>query len=503
MIERLARHAGAVYLLLAVYFAANVLLRLAMPASLELDEGQQLFFAQWLAIGYDSQPPFYNWLQYWVVQLLGSNLLAISLLKNLMLFLSYLLFGLTAQLIIRDRVLAVIATLGLITFPQIGYEAQRDLTHTVAVLFSACMFAFFFFRALHRPTALDYAMTGVAVGIGVLSKYNFALLPLVAAVSLLPDREWRARLFDPRVLLTLLVAAVIVSPHALWFLDHVDEATGRTMRKMTVGADGRGLGQIGSGLLSLAGAVAAFMLPPLVVFAIAFGRSLLAVWPADNRWTVLIGRMFAIFLGVLVLLVVFGGASDIKDRWLVPFFFLLPVYLCAKIEASGAPLSGAARRFGAIVVAVMVLVPLVLFTRTPVLGAMGDYGKQNVPYGPAVAIILASGKDRPSIVLASDHQLAGNLRLHASDLPVTIPGYEALELTYVGDETHPALVVWRRSNGAAAPNLPAALRRRLDEDPKLAGKSVEVRDIALPYHYGRDGDLYHFSYAWVYPDIDP
>jgi hypothetical protein len=21
----------------------------------------------------------------------------------------------------------------------------------------------------------------------------------------------------------------------------------------------------------------------------------------------------------------------------------------------------------------------------------------------------------------------------------------------------------------------------------------------LPYHYGRDGDAYHFGYAWIYP----
>ena len=40
--------------------------RLAGPASLELEEGQQLYFAQWLSVVYDSHPPFYNWLQYGV-----------------------------------------------------------------------------------------------------------------------------------------------------------------------------------------------------------------------------------------------------------------------------------------------------------------------------------------------------------------------------------------------------------------------------------------------------
>lgn len=499
MIDRLVRLPGAVYLLLAAYFAVNVLLRLAAPASLELDEGQQLFFAQWLAIGYDSQPPFYNWLQYAVVQLLGSSVFAVSLLKNLMLFCSYLLFGLTAHLVIRDRVLAVIATLALITIPQIGYEAQRDLTHTVAVLFAACMFAYFFIRTLQRPTALDYALTGVAIGIGILSKYNFVLLPLVAAISLLPDRQLRARLFDPRVLLMIGVSAAIVAPHGLWFLDHVGEATSRTMLKLTADADGSRLDQIGKGILSLAGAIAAFTLPTLAVFAIAFGRTLFGSWKAESQWTRLIGRMFLASLVVLLLLVFFAGASNIKDRWLVPLFFLLPIYLCAKIEASGEAFAGASRRFGAIILAIMVIVPLVLFTRPIVVGAMGDYGKQNVPYGPAIAEILASNKDRPSIVVAMDQQLAGNLRLHAAGIPVTVPGYERFEEPYTFDATHPLLLIWRRRDGQPALELDGGMRAWLDGKAGLAGKELEVRDAALPYHYGRDGDVYHFSYAWVYP----
>ena len=498
MIDRLAARPGSLYLLLAAYFTVNLLLRLAGPASLELDEGQQLYFAQWLLVGYDSQPPFYNWLQYWFVQFFGSSVLAVSLLKNLMLFLSYLLFGLTAQMVLRDRVLAVIATLGLITVPQVGYEAQRDLTHTVGVLFAACMFAFFFVRTLLRPTALSYALTGAAAAIGVLSKYNFIVLPVIAAMALLPDRQWRARLFDLRVLLAVAVAALIVAPHALWFLDHVHEATGRTVLKLTLGADGGRFDQIGQGFLSLVGAIAAFALPTLLAFAVAFGPALLRSWKSESPWTRLLGRMFVMSFVVLLLLVVFGGASYIKDRWLVPLLFLLPIYLGAKLEASGETVAGASRRFGAIVVAVMVIVPSVLFFRPMVHGAIGDYGKQNVPYGPAVDAILASGKDRPSIVLAIDHQLAGNLRLHAPDIPVVIPGYGNLSKPFAFDATHPVLAVWRR-NGKAAPKLSAGMSAWLDENAGTAGKAPDAQDAALPYHYGRAGDVYHFSYAWIYP----
>jgi 4-amino-4-deoxy-L-arabinose transferase-like glycosyltransferase len=497
VIERLARNGGAVYLLLAAYFAVNVILRLLMPASLELDEGQQLFLAQWFALGYDTQPPFYNWVQYGVVQIFGSTVLAVSVLKNLMLFCCYLFYGLTAGLVIRDRVLAVIATLGLITIPQIGFEAQRDLTHTVAVLFAACMFIYFFISALQRPSVASYTMAGLAIGIGVISKYNFVLLPGAAAIAVLADRELRARLFDPRVLLTAVVAAVVVAPHALWFVDHVGEATARTMDKLTDGAEGGRLKLIGEGVVSLAGAIAAFTLPTVLFFWVAFGKGLSASWHAESRWTRLIGRMFLVFV-VLLLLLVLGGASNIKDRWLVPIFFLVPIYLCAKLEVSGKTFDGAARRFGMIVAAIMVIVPVVLLARAPLGGMLGRYEKQNVPYGPAIAQILSSNKDRPAVIVTGDQQMAGNLRLHASDIPVMVPGYEWLAEPYAIDATHPALVIWR-GRGQAVPDMRADLSAWLDAQPELAGVGAKTEEVALPYHYGREGDLYHFSYAWIYP----
>lgn len=497
MIERLARRDGAVYLLLLAYFGVNVLLRLAGPASLELDEGQQLFLAQWLARGYDSQPPFYNWVQYGVVRVLGSSVLSLALLKNLMLFLSYLFFGLMAHLVIRDRVLAVMATLALVTIPQVGYEAQRDLTHTVAVFFAACMFGFFLVRTLVAPTALNYALAGVAVGFGVLSKYNFVLLPLAAALALAADPGLRRRLFDARVLLVFAVAAVIALPHGLWFLDHVSDATGRTLGKLRSGSDGAGLAQIVTGVVSLAGAIAAFALPTLVAFLIAFGRTLLVSWRAESDWTRLFGRMLAISVGMLLVVVILG-ASDIKDRWLVPLLFPLPVYLAAKMEASGEPLGAAPRRFGFIVLAIMAIVPLALFARPIVGGWTGNYGKQNVAYGPAIAEILASGAHRPSVILAPDHQLAGNLRLHAGDIPVAVPGYDHPQ-DFQFDATHPVLAVWRRRDGRPTLNPTPEMWAWLNRNVALAGRPLAVRDVAAPYHYGREGDIYHFGYAWVYP----
>ena len=496
MIDHLARHPGRVYLLLAAYFAVNILLRLAAPAALELDEGQQLFLAQWFVLGYDSQAPLYNWLQYAVVQVLGDSVLSLTLLKNVLLFCSYALFGLAAHLIIRDRTLAIVATLGMITIPQIGYEAQRDLTHTVAMLFAACLFIYALASALRAPSAFNYALAGVAIGMGTLSKYNFVLLPAATVLALALDRQYRTRLLNPRMLLTVVIAGVIVAPHAVWFFGHVSEATGRTVLKLARNtADNPGPL---AGILALSEAIAAITLPTLAVFAFAFGRTLIRAWASESPWTRLLGRILVIATLLLLLLVLLGGVTYIRHRWLVPLFFLLPIYLCAKLDASGEKPVGAQRRFGAVVLAIMIFLPTMLFVR-PFLGELGYYSKQNIPYAQAVTEILASNGDRPSIIVAGDQQLAGNLRLHTEGFPVAISGYEHLEQPFAFDRSNPVLAIWRRNDGLFAQKMPGDIQSWLEATIGPAGKDVEVRDMAVPYHYGRDGDLYHFSYAWIYP----
>ncbi len=74
------------------------------------------FRSQWLAAGYGPQPPFYNWLQYFVFSVAGVSLATLSVVKNRLLFASYALYGLTARhASCATRALVAIATLGLLT----------------------------------------------------------------------------------------------------------------------------------------------------------------------------------------------------------------------------------------------------------------------------------------------------------------------------------------------------------------------------------------------------
>jgi len=495
--DTLRRRPELLLLLLAGYFLLQIAVRLALPAAVELDEGQQLFYMQHLAAGYDTQPPFYNWLQYGVGRIFGPTVLSLTLLKNAMLFAAYAFYAGAAGLVLKDRGLAIVATLGLLTIPQVSFEAQRDLSHTVALIFATSLFLFAFLRTLQRPTAAGYLLTGVAAGIGVISKYNFALLPAAAAIAALCDPVLRRRVLDPRILLTAAAGAAVVLPHGLWFLDNIAAATEDTIGKMTTAAaQTTRLGQIATGLGSLALALAGFSALTLVLFLAMFGRDMPAALKAQSRWTRLVERMVLVIVVALAGLVLFAGASYIKDRWLTCFLLVLPLYLCLKLEAAGVESGRGLVRSLAISAAIAVLVAGVLAARPPLAALTGKYQKLNVPYGPAIEAILAANPGPPAVVVVDETQLAGAVRLHA-DVPVVIPRLAGLAEPDSWDAARPVLLLWR---GAGEPTpLPAELKHWLDSRPELADLPFDIRGIALPYHYGRKGDLYSFQYVWLQP----
>src|SRR5690606_22515466 len=99
--------------------------------------------------------------------------------------------------------------------------------------------------------AFAYLLTGVAIGVGLTAKYNFVLLPAATLVVLLLDTGMRRRIFDWRILLTAAAALAITLPHALWFLDNISAATGRTMGKLVTETDASYLERVTEGVGTL------------------------------------------------------------------------------------------------------------------------------------------------------------------------------------------------------------------------------------------------------------
>ncbi|PDS79964.1 glycosyltransferase family 39 protein [Rhizobium sp. L43] len=490
MTESKLRDIRWIFVLLAAYFALQVGVRLATSHSLDLDEAEQAFRSQWLAAGYGPQPPFYNWLQYTVFQFTGVSLAALSLVKNLLLFISYLLYGLTARLILRDKALVAIATLGLLTLPQMAFEMQRDLTHTVAVFFSASIFLYGFIRSLKQPSLASYLIAGIGIGFGLLAKYNFAILPAAALIAALSDARLRPRIFDWRLVLTATVALIITLPHLFWLKDNLDFATARTLEKMTASGHASYPAQVAMGIGSLALAIISFAGLTVAVFAILFGKGLRPALTESSQWTRLLERMMFVFLVGILLLIVFGGAAGIKDRWLVPMLFILPLYFCLKIEAAGVVTGRAFRRFMAVIAIIMIGVPAALYGSVAAARFTGHYERLNRPYATMLETLRQQAE--PAAILAGDSLLAGNLRQDIPGVPVLSVDYPGFHPDLSG--RRPLLLVWLLPKGGSEA-LPPDMAEWLQAN--LGAPAPEALVIDTPYFYRRGDDRYRFGYAWV------
>ncbi|PDT52382.1 MULTISPECIES: glycosyltransferase family 39 protein [Sinorhizobium] len=492
MHDILDRRPNLVLITLAGYFLLCVVLRLAASPSLEIDEAEQAFLSQFLQLGYGPQPPFYNWLQYGLAQLIGTSLATMTILKNGLLFLCCLFYGLAAQLVLKDRRLSAIAMLGVLSLPPVFLLAQRDLSHTVAALFAVSLFLYGFLRTLTRPSLFSYLLTGIAVGIGVISKYNFVIVPVAAILAALPEPELRKRIFDWRILGAIAIAGVIALPHGVWVLQNLDAASSGTLNEMKEReAEGR-LMQAFHGVFALASAIIGGGLVPLLVFGLAFRRKIRAIWQAESQWTRLVGRMIALCL-LAVLLVVLGvAATHVREKWLVLFLVLLPLYLCLKIEAAEIDPAPGFRRFVPLVACIALVTLLIVSARAVVRPWFGDYSKLNIPYAALVdGVVEAEGRP-PALVLTNDKQVAGNIRTRLTDVTVAIPHLS--DFPPPDGTRRPLLVVWRDEKNQAP--LPATLSAAL-EASEVAVSAQTPRKLELPYIYATGPDRYRFSYIWV------
>jgi lipopolysaccharide core galacturonosyltransferase RgtB len=483
--------------LLFGYFLLNFLLRLMVSDSLEFDEAEQVVASQWFAFGYGTQPPFYNWLQYLVFSVAGVSIASLAVLKNTILLGFYLLSWRTARLLLPRPEHAVIATLGLLTIPQVAFESQRDLTHTVGAIFCAGLFLYGLFFTLKKPTLGSYAVTGLATGLGLVSKYNFALLPAAAFLVVLIHPQWRKRVFDIRFLATAVVALLAVAPHASWLLGNLDMASQNTLSKMQASGSLPVRFPFFTGVTSLIIAVIGFGGLTVLCYWLAFGNDFLRSRSASSPWTQFIETMLLAMAACMLLVLLLTGAEHVKDRWLAPLLVVLPLYFTLKLSAAGRLTAEGTRRFITLALAVMVIVPTILGVRLYLPQWTGEYEKLNYPHHAFVDRLLEDVGKRPGLILAGDTHLGGNLRLYLPDVPVYSSFLPSFQPNYRWDDDRPIVAAWHSDTDKIG-EIPPDLRAAIDRFAGPAAR-IESHTVGLPYIHGADGDLYHFGYAVIYP----
>jgi 4-amino-4-deoxy-L-arabinose transferase-like glycosyltransferase len=487
---------NAVIALFGLYFIIQTLVRIALPPALRVDEAQQVLFAQWLALGYDAQPPLYNWYQQAIFTVFGTSMATIAVAKNLVLLGIFAVYTKTAELVLKDKRLVAVAVLSLFIIPQVFWQAQRDLTHTAMLMLTFACLLYATIRLIQRPTTLGYLVVGLAAGLGMLSKYNFALiLPAVLfAVWLHPNG--RDRILDRRFLLTLLIAAVVVFPHTLWLIDNLRFASEVTLKRMAEDAPGNRFLQIGRGIgRIIVGSVIIAALPTALVLLAAHGNKVRNDHNSETPWVRFFLTYFAAIMAIMVAVVLATTMTEVRDRWLLPLLMPFPLLLCLWLENRIGNIGQFVKRFLPIPMALLVVIPLAVLAAPPFMSIIGKKTSSNYNWNGIRAHLVEHEKIAPSVIVTPDWPTGGNMRFLFGQTPVATISYDDYDPTFVWSAEHPILFLWT-GNDNKFDHLAEWLKGQLNVDLK----DTTITTIEVPMYYPTEGKSVRFQYAVITRD---
>ncbi len=453
------------------YFALQCALRLAASSSIALDEGQQLVWAQDLRWGYGSHPPLYTWLQACVFRLLGTSLSSVVVLKFGILLAIFLLLLRTARTLVGDERLSVLAAVSLVLVPEIAWGSLADRSHSLL----ACAMAILTLLAglkLRGDGAATHALFGLSAALGILSKYNFAvfLVPFLGAGLTL--EPYRRAFLDRRMLLAAAVFLAVLLPHAIWAGSRPDvllEESGELLARGATGALAVRAAGVWSLLRAIVGLVGPLIAVYLVVCRNAGGEAQVARGGTEET---LLRRTFLGAIALCLVTVVATGFR-VRDRWLLPALFAVPIALVVRFRPR---LTVRRTRILAGLAATVFLGTLV---GAPLVLRHMEYGSEHRIRAPGEEVLRAirARVESPGTIVAHSLVTGAHLRLAYPGARILAPGAPLPARRPPG----PWLVVWDATRDAAPPEAVV----------KIAGEELGIDLCRLP------PELVEGPYRWA------
>jgi 4-amino-4-deoxy-L-arabinose transferase-like glycosyltransferase len=475
-------------LVLALYFLAHLLIRLNLSDSLDLDEAEQAFEFQRLRMGYGTQPPLYNWLQWLLFSTFGLNLFALALLKSLCLFGIYFFMFLTARPLVGSMG-AMAVSASMLLLPQIGWEAQRDLTHSALLTTIASMSLYAYFALLRQPTLTRYALFGLLVGLGMQTKYNFVIFTMGLVFASLVVPPHRAIVWNRKIVVSIAVAVLCLLPHGLWVLQHFDTAAGGTIEQMKDESTTDFLLNVLAGMRSLLVATISFITPIWLIYLLVcrpfFGKVNRTVRWRPSTEALFFLCLYAGYVGCIVIMVLSGEVTRVKDRWMQPMLFSAPLLFFLLLPGLAQP--AVFRRIMKVAVFTAACFLIALPLRVYLGPSYEKYVRAHHPY-PALASELARRYPQLKEVVATDKLLAGNLHFQRPALRAQLLPRMLEEQAALPDE---GLLIMRAGEES-------------DWQPRFQAAYPEARisaaeRISLPYRYGGKEEMAFLVSPFVVP----
>lgn len=416
-----------------LFLAVHFLLRLLISPSLHADDADLVIFDQSLALGYSEQPPLYTWLQRILTLVFGVNLFSLTLLRTLLLAGTAGLLYRGVFLITSNCQLARLATFGMLLIPLMAWHALTYLTHSILLSFF-CVWTFTcLVQIAQRHAWIDYLAFGAIAGLGMLSKYNYIFFFAAITTSALLIPQFRRSLLRWPTLVSFLIACAVVTPHLFWMLEHGKKLVSAYSSKSGVQGNAELFGVIPWGAVELVKNM--FLLGIIIValVGIIFPQLLKKNEARKSesqiyvRWLIL---FFVALGGYHLAFVLFTHSSRLHERWLEPYYVLLPALLF--IHLNGIALTKTQLFRYAIILWIFVAGLTGARVGQMVLGsAHRGYNPVDSDFAN-VASTLAKKIDTETAIITQERGIGGNLHLYLQNTPTVctdhfgyrVPGHE-------------------------------------------------------------------------------
>ena len=316
-------------------------LRVFAFSGLSADEAEQVLFAQSFQWGYDvANPPLYTWVLITLFALLGKSAGLVLAFKLAIVASIYAALYHCSRLVLANERRLDWALVGLspVLFFFIGWHAIFNYSHSLL----NALFAVFSFMALIKVIDSGrwrwYLILGLVAGLGLLTKYAFALFLIAALAAGLSLPQARQRLLSGRMLAALLVLGAVVAPHAAWLLNASDQVAHAVSYKLQTQTDAAYLSGVGTGFWNLLRAAFAFLSPFWLIALLVFPAAVKKATSTPDNQNIagpLLGRTFIGFTLLLVGMVVIGGVSQFRPNYLF-VLVLVPLWLFTRLSTEAA-----------------------------------------------------------------------------------------------------------------------------------------------------------------------
>lgn len=438
-----------------------------------LDNVEQLVWVRSMEWGYYKHPPLLTWLLWPVVYVVGLNSTATTVLGATISLTSVgLIYPMARKA--GGQAFAVIALLGVLCVSFYSDRLHYYNHNTILTLWVA-LSAHIFLRLLLKPRLRWWLALGVVGGLGMLSKYQYALMIAPIAVLYVQRKMWQQKVNRLGLAVAALISASLVSPHLYWLLQQpagpVDYAMNSALGQHMDAAQ-----RLGHSLQWAMDWLLVRCLPALIIVAVGAYASgpacsktrpqFLACEERVAARAILLLWGFTPF-GVMLIIGLVSG-TPLKSHWGTAFMlWTVPaVMVLLRLDTRTEP----SMRLSRWLLASFVMLQAILLLRVYVSAANNRYvpDKSGWPKFPAREIAATLGPEARAVlggpirVIVGAQSVCGAIALELPEKPkVLIEGNRQISPWITDDEVRSGLVlwIWREADAPVGSHpLPGGLR---------------------------------------------